>query len=423
MKSMFEHGARKNGSASDRAGCPRHDVPVRRRQPSATDPDAFDASGEPADVCLLLEGTYPYVTGGVSSWVHQLITSLPQFSFSLFYIGASRELDMQPRYTLPSNVVSLRRFYLFDEALPDSGRRLRGDVRRELYGRIEAMHHGIKQGRLGGELRAVFEALSGRAAEGSSPPGESGSASGRRQAGPRARARRGCPVINARNLLHDREAWELLTRLYDSYSEESSFIDYFWSIRFMHVPIWKLIAAAPNVQNARCYHAVSTGYAGLLASVVHAQRGQPLILTEHGIYTKERRIELAQAEWIHATRHQGYVPFKRPGYLKELWMKSFEFMSRLTYAAAAQIVTLHEGNRMLQIEHGAPAEKITVIPNGVDLERLSDVMENRKRASRPTVGFVGRVVPIKDVKTLVRATKIVSCRIPDVEVLVVGPTG
>ncbi|HCO91849.1 MAG TPA: hypothetical protein DIT40_12840, partial [Alphaproteobacteria bacterium] len=31
-------------------------------------PDEYDA-----DVCLLLEGTYPYVTGGVSNWVHDVI--------------------------------------------------------------------------------------------------------------------------------------------------------------------------------------------------------------------------------------------------------------------------------------------------------------------------------------------------------------
>ena len=30
-----------------------------------------------ANVCLLLEGTYPYIRGGVSSWVKQLIEGMP----------------------------------------------------------------------------------------------------------------------------------------------------------------------------------------------------------------------------------------------------------------------------------------------------------------------------------------------------------
>ncbi|MBN7823322.1 DUF3492 domain-containing protein, partial [Bowmanella yangjiangensis] len=28
------------------------------------------------DICLLLEGTWPYVRGGVSSWINQLILGL-----------------------------------------------------------------------------------------------------------------------------------------------------------------------------------------------------------------------------------------------------------------------------------------------------------------------------------------------------------
>src|SRR5690606_14206749 len=38
-------------------------------------PVANDTPG--VDVCLLLEGTWPYVRGGVSSWINQLILGLP----------------------------------------------------------------------------------------------------------------------------------------------------------------------------------------------------------------------------------------------------------------------------------------------------------------------------------------------------------
>ena len=29
-------------------------------------------------ICLVLEGCYPYVNGGVSTWMHQYITEMPQ---------------------------------------------------------------------------------------------------------------------------------------------------------------------------------------------------------------------------------------------------------------------------------------------------------------------------------------------------------
>ena len=63
-----------------------------------------------------------------------------------------------------------------------------------------------------------------------------------------------------------------------------------------HVPVLRLLAA-PTVP-ARCYHAVATGYAGLLAALWSHRTGRPLMVTEHGIYARERDMELARADWI-----------------------------------------------------------------------------------------------------------------------------
>ena len=41
-----------------------------------------------ADIALLLEGTYPYVSGGVSSWVNQIIRAFPEYRFALVFIGS-----------------------------------------------------------------------------------------------------------------------------------------------------------------------------------------------------------------------------------------------------------------------------------------------------------------------------------------------
>ena len=42
----------------------------------------------PDDVCMLVEGTYPYVAGGVSAWVHDIIKGHPELRFSVFNIGS-----------------------------------------------------------------------------------------------------------------------------------------------------------------------------------------------------------------------------------------------------------------------------------------------------------------------------------------------
>jgi hypothetical protein len=45
--------------------------------------------GQSADIGLLLEGTYPYVSGGVSSWVNQIIKGFPEYTFALCFVGQS----------------------------------------------------------------------------------------------------------------------------------------------------------------------------------------------------------------------------------------------------------------------------------------------------------------------------------------------
>ncbi|MEI8707434.1 GT4 family glycosyltransferase PelF [Pseudoalteromonas sp. B62] len=67
-----------------------------------------------ADVLLLLEGTYPYVRGGVSSWVHQIIEGLPHYNFELVFLGGAPEHYGEIQYTLPKNVTKLHVHYLVE---------------------------------------------------------------------------------------------------------------------------------------------------------------------------------------------------------------------------------------------------------------------------------------------------------------------
>ena len=49
-------------------------------------------------ICVLLEGCYPYVTGGVSSWMQQYITAMPQHEFVVLAIGADSSMRGKFRY-------------------------------------------------------------------------------------------------------------------------------------------------------------------------------------------------------------------------------------------------------------------------------------------------------------------------------------
>ncbi|MGJ3626645.1 DUF3492 domain-containing protein [Sphingomonas sp. MMS24-JH45] len=57
-----------------------------------------------ADVCLIVEGAYPYVVGGVSGWLQDLIENLPDVRFGVVAIKAD-DTPLPHRLTLPANVV------------------------------------------------------------------------------------------------------------------------------------------------------------------------------------------------------------------------------------------------------------------------------------------------------------------------------
>lgn len=46
-------------------------------------------------ICLVLEGSYPYVHGGVSTWMHSYIQAMPEHEFVLWVIGA-KAADRSP---------------------------------------------------------------------------------------------------------------------------------------------------------------------------------------------------------------------------------------------------------------------------------------------------------------------------------------
>jgi glycosyltransferase involved in cell wall biosynthesis len=61
-----------------------------------------------------------------------------------------------------------------------------------------------------------------------------------------------------------------------------------------------------------------------------------------------------------------------------------------------------------------------VIPNGIDVARFATIARARG-PQRPTVALIGRVVPIKDIKTFIRACGLLQPHIIDLEALVMGP--
>ena len=358
------------------------------------------AKPEPiADVTLFLEGTYPYVLGGVSAWVHQIITGLPELKFSLCYIGAKHDPKAKQHYKLPENVIALKEIYLHNELSKREQKRrhLPAEVRVALYDLLGKFYLAKTETERMACFWAVLEGL--QEVE--------------------SRLRFG-------NLLRDREVWEILVAGYEEFCPDESFIDFFWTARFLHLPLWNLWKARDLVPPARVYHSVSAGYAGFLGAITARRRSAPFLLTEHGIYTKERIAEISQADWIYEPDRFQINFSEGLGKLKQMWIGLFMFLGQVAYDQAAKIITLYFGNAATEIEFGADPEKISIIPNGIEPTRFNAIYDQhmarwQTSPAKKYVGFIGRVVPIKDVKTLLRAARVVCERMPEVEFLIAGP--
>jgi polysaccharide biosynthesis protein PelF len=346
-----------------------------------TDPRA------PADICLIVEGCYPYVPGGVSTWVDWLIKGNPHLTFTIVAIVADTT-RREPRFRLPDNVVGFADLPL---AMPMPALAWRdGERPAAVEAAIADALTALVDGAGLETLRRLVELVLDPANR-----------------------------LTPRALMASRLSWRLTCATYERLMPHASFLHFFWAWRALFGGLFAILAAP--LPRARAYHTISTGYAGLLAARASIETGAPVMITEHGIYTNERRVEILMAEWIRDTVDKGLSLQDSRVDLRDVWIKTFEAHARVCYEACTRIVTLYEDNQRLQRVLGAEEERLAVIPNGIDIARFAHLPTAPDDAP-PTVALIGRVVPIKDVKSFIDAVAIVRESVPGLCALVLGPT-
>jgi glycosyltransferase involved in cell wall biosynthesis len=153
----------------------------------------------------------------------------------------------------------------------------------------------------------------------------------------------------------------------------------------------------------RVLHAVSTGYAGFLGALLHQTRTCRWS-SEHGIYTKERKIDLFKSEWIRDNRNVFQRDPTELSYFRQMWIGFFEWLGRFCYDAA---------------DPSSPSTKPTACARWPTARRPSAPRTSptasrwpasprcalRPASPPPVLCLIGRVVPIKDVKTFIRAMR------------------
>lgn len=319
-------------------------------------------------VCLICEGSYPYVPGGVSSWVQMLCSQYQDVEFVVWAIATTREEMPEYACRIPENVKEIQTLYLGDAAWGKSGRKIR-------------------------LTREEKETLKGLL---------SGSVDSINWTGVLDLARRHHRHMS--DLLMSESFFDVCMEEYHRQNSKKVYLHFLWNFRGIYFPLMYILSQ--EIPKADIYHAVSAGYAGILGSCASYIEGVPLLLSEHGIYTREREEDIIRSSWV-------------AGEFKELWIDFFKKLSFIAYQQASVVTTLFETNRSLQIELKCPPEKIVIIPNGVNAGDFDSCRKKRKSGSF-VIGAVLRVVPIKDVKTMLLSFDIVKRQAPEARLKIMG---
>jgi len=342
-----------------------------------------------ADICLVVEGSYPYVRGGVASWIHQILENYSDLTFNLVVLVSSDQTPLNPKYDLPKNVKNIYN-------LP-----IRTKVNVPIFSKKKMKHFNI--------FKEFFDSFF--SFESFEKLTKSISKLSKKE-----------KTTLLQEALYSEEIFDYINNFYESSKEfrTKAYIDFFWSLRSIYFSFLNVLLY--DIPKAKVYHTISTGYAGLFASLCKIKYPQSrLLITEHGIYTRERKMDITIADWADRD-YDAYDPRNNISLYKNMWEDSFELVSKITYQYSNEIISLNYKNNQIQINEGADEEKVYFVRNGINLNRFT--FKERKAVDKNNIkiGFLGRVVKIKDVKTFIKAADILSNTYENIEFLIAGPT-
>ncbi|QCR52977.1 hypothetical protein C1N80_04860 [Brachybacterium sp. SGAir0954] len=154
-------------------------------------------------------------------------------------------------------------------------------------------------------------------------------------------------------------------------------------------------------------HAASNHWNGLTAVKTARQLGLPSIYEVRGLWEVTR------------------------GSRNPEWAKSnmFQYIARMEADAAkgaTRVFAITEALRAEMIDRGVEAEKISVVPNGVDTSRFTPIPRDEELASelgvsgKTVIGYVGSVLDYEGIELMLEAAEVLNRSREDFHVLIVG---
>ncbi|HKR66721.1 MAG TPA: GT4 family glycosyltransferase PelF [Thermoanaerobaculia bacterium] len=333
----------------------------------------------PLSVLMTTEGTYPYASGGVSTWCDALLRNTPDVRYTLLPIMMNPHIEA--RFEPPSNVRSLIDVPLW--GIEEPGEFAPESTFAELYERKRA----TTDAEIEAEFLPAFRVFLDLVNNGTDP-----AAFGRVLVAMEDYfARRDYSAT-----MKSRPVWDAFVGTMQAFARRAaaslpdearahqlpSIFDLTECLRWLYRFLIVLTVRVPEVSVT---HTTAAAFCGIPCITAKVRRGTPMIVTEHGVYLREQNLFLSR--------------FKRLFFCKQFLLNLITAVVRANYFHADVVAPVCHYNTRWELAHGTPQHKVRVIYNGVDPDVFTSAA---KRVAEPHVVATARIDPLKDIETFLQ---------------------
>jgi glycosyltransferase involved in cell wall biosynthesis len=347
------------------------------------------------NVMLILEGTYPFNEGGVSTWAHTLCQQVHGVDFTLCALTA--KYYNQTKFQLPPAVKETIQIPMWAPDEPASYPNYKIPYHTTLLKKRNTTHAVIKAqflppfqsllahlyneqddiAALDAVLRSIWNYFR---------------------------------TYDYSETMKSQPVWESYVNFMDKYGADGIIpipvmMDLTVGMRWLFRLLLPISIPVPKVD---LVHLTMSGFALLPALAANYAYNTPCILTEHGVFIRERLL---------AINSSGYSFF-----LKDFLIRFSEAIAKLAYYKSKRIYSVNTFNQTWEMRYGAPKHKLECIYNGIDHQRFSPRDKPDSLRNTPTVVALARIFELKDIITMIETCALVAKQIPNVQFLVYGDT-
>ena len=336
------------------------------------------------------EGTYPYVTGGVSTWADLLVHELKNIDFIIMPIEMSPYNTL--KFDIPENVVDLIGIPLWGTEEPveyikkiQFSKIYRAKVKTEHTESIKKLkpilisllQHIYRQKEdleeLGEYLYQFYEYFQ---------------------------------EYDYYETFRKEEIWYIYEEFYMNHfkNQKKDIPTLFDMIEGLRYIFRFFITLLPTLPEAPIYHSSAAAFCGLPCIIAKKKFKSKFLLTEHGVYVRE--------QYLFSSRNK--VPYRT----KEFLLGLISTISKLNYHFADVVAPVCNYNKRWEVKLGVEPEKVHTIYNGIDIEKYQNL--NFEKEGRVVV-MVARIDPLKDIETYIETAGLVLKEMPDVIFKLYGP--